>query len=267
MVRRFTNWYTMREMEKNKIFLSVVISSYNEIENLRRGVLDEMRDFLVNQDYHWEVIISDDGSTDEGPEFVEKYAQKNKGFRLLRNPHAGKPFGLRAGIQMAKGKYLLLTDMDQSVSLSEVKKLLPYFEKNFDIVIGSRGAVRKGAPWYRKLIAIGFMVIRRAIILSGIVDTQCGFKAFKKEAVKKIFKRLQIFQEEKKAVGWRVTAFDVELLFIAQKKRYKIAEVPVKWIDRDVARGKKHNFLKESYEMASEILRARLNDLRGLYEK
>lgn len=256
-------------MRKSSVFLSVVIPCYNEIENLKRGVLDEVKNFLEKQKFTWEVVVSDDGSTDKSLKFIKEYIQKDRNsrvFRVLENPHAGKPFAVWAGIQVAQGKYVLLTDMDQSVSVSELKKLLPYFERRFAVVIGSRGATRKGAPWYRKLIAVGFMIVRRVIILSNIVDTQCGFKAFKREAAKDIFKRLQIFQREKKAKGWKVTAFDVELLFLAQKRGYKIAEVPVKWFDVDIAKGKKRNFIKESIEMGKTIVRVRLNDLRGLYE-
>lgn len=248
------------------MFLSVVISCYNEIENLRRGVLDEIKSFLEKQEFTWEVVINDDGSSDESLKFIRRFVEKNQNFRVLGSAHAGKAFGIWTGIQAAKGENILLTDMDQSVSLSEVKKLLPYFEKSFAVVIGSRGVARKGAPWYRKLIAIGFMAVRRALILPNIVDTQCGFKAFKRRAAEDIFKRLQIFQGKKEAEGWKVTAFDVELLFLAQKRGYKIVEVPVEWLDRDIARGKKHNFIKESIEMGKEILRVRLNDLRKIYE-
>lgn len=247
-------------------FLSVIVPCYNEIENLKRGVLDEVRSFLEKQDFVWEVIVSDDGSTDDSLRFVKEYITKNQNFRVLQNPHAGKPFAVWAGIKASKGKYLLFTDMDQATPISEVNKLLPFFEKDYDVVIGSRGEERKGFPWYRKFLATGFRIIRRAILLPNIVDTQCGFKAFKREVALDIFKRLQILQEEKRAKGWKVTAFDVELLFIAQKRGYKIAEVPVKWLDVDIARGKKRNFIRESIEMGKTIVRVRLNDLRGLYE-
>lgn len=249
-----------------EIPLSVIIPCYNEIENLKRGVLDQVKEFLQKQDYNWEVIVSDDGSSDKSLNFVKEYIKKTKIFRVLENPHAGKPFAVWAGIKAAKGKYVLFTDMDQSTPISEINKLLPFFRKDYDVVIGSRGEERKGFPWYRKFLAAGFRIIRRAIILSNIIDTQCGFKAFKREVAEDVFKRLQVFKEEKRAKGWKVTAFDVELLFIAQKRGYKIAEVPVKWLDVDIAKGKKRNFIKESSQMGKEILRVRFNDLRRLYE-
>lgn len=251
----------------DKVFLSVIIPCYNEMENLQRGVLDEVRQFLEKQNYHWEVIVSDDGSTDQSPEFIQKFIEKNKNFRLLLNPHRGKPFAIWEGIRLAKGQHILFTDMDQSTPISEVGKLLPYFKRGFSVVIGSRGEERKGFPWYRRVLARGFRLMRRFFILPNIVDTQCGFKAFKRKAALDIFSRLQVLQEQGKAKGWKVTAFDVELLFVAQKRGHRIAEVPVDWFDADVARGKKRNFLRESWEMGREVLRVKLNEFFGFYEK
>jgi len=155
--------------------------------------------------------------------------------------------------------------MDQSTPLKEIGKLLPYFERGFDIVIGSRGGKRQDFPWYRKLMAFGFRTFRRMMLLKDIVDTQCGFKAFKKEVIGDLFSRLQIFKESQKVIGWRVSAYDVELLFLAQKRGYKIAEVPVAWQDRDVSQTKQHKFIKESKEMLKEIIRVKVNDLRGIW--
>lgn len=247
-------------------FLSVVIPCFNEEENLKRGVLDEVRNFLEKQKWSSEVIISDDGSTDESLSFVKKYAQKHPRFRVLAIPHQGKPFVVRAGIAAARGKYVLFTDMDQSTPISEVTKLFPFFEKGFDVVIGSRGLERKGFPWYRRVASWAFRNFRQTLLLRNIVDTQCGFKAFKASVARELFGRLQIFQErQKKVKGWRVTVFDVELLFIAEKRRFKIAEVPVKWEDVDVAKGKERNFFKESLEMGKIISQVLINNWRGVY--
>lgn len=249
-----------------KIFLSVVITMYNEKENLERGVLDEVARFLRKQKYSWEVIINDDGSTDNSRELVEKFVKKHPRFKLLKSPHAGKPFGLRTGMKVAKGEIVLFTDMDQSTPINQVAKLLPHFKEGCDVVIGSRGIERKDFPWYRQLMAWGFRTGRGLFLLRGIVDTQCGFKAFKAGIVKKLFSQLQVFKESKKATGWRVGAFDVELLFLAQKRGYKIAEVPIAWQDRDVALGKQRKFIKESKEMLKEILRVKWNDWREAYQ-
>jgi len=158
----------------------------------------------------------------------------------------------------------LFTDMDQSAPMKEFDKLLPFFKKGFKIVIGSRGQKRAGYSLIRIIGANVFRLIRQAFLLKNIVDTQCGFKAFKNEVVKDLFSRLLIFKEAKETRGWKVSAFDVELLFIAQKRDYRIAEVVVDWEDKDVNPQKK--YFKESKEMMMEILRVKLNDWRGKYD-
>lgn len=248
-----------------KPFLSVVIPCFNEEKNLKRGVLDEVENFLRNQKYQSEVIISDDGSTDGSIKFIKEYIRRHPRFKLLENRHAGKPFAVRAGVEKAKGRIVLFTDMDQSTPISEFDKLLPFFEKGFEVVIGSRGQSREGFSFLRVLASRVFRLIRQQLLLKNIVDTQCGFKAFKNEVAKDLFSRLLIFKEARETKGWRVGAFDVELLFIAQKKGYKIAEVVVAWCDKDIAQGKQRKFFKESKEMLKEILRVKLNDLRGKY--
>lgn len=248
------------------LYLSVVIPCYNEEANLKRGVLKEVQTYLRKQKYSWEVIIADDGSTDQSKNLIQKFTQKNRRFRLLENKHGGKAFALRAGIEKAKGKIILTTDMDQSTPLKEIEKLLPWFAKDYPVVIGSRGIRREGFPWYRQLMSVAFRGLRGLFILPQIIDTQCGFKAYQSPVIKKIFPRLEVFKEKKKAKGWRVSAFDVEILFIARKWHYKIKEVIVDWQDRDVSETKAHNFLKESQSMATEIFRVKLNDWQGKYD-
>lgn len=247
-----------------KPFLAVVIPCYNEEKNLKKGVLDQVEKYLRKQDFVSKVIVSDDGSTDKSREIVEKFAKYHPRFKLLKNKHAGKPYAVKAGVMEAKGEIVLFTDMDQSTPLPEIEKLLPYFKKGYDVVIGSRGTVRKKAPWYRKILAKGFLFIRRFLVLRQIVDTQCGFKAFKNRVAKDLFRSLKIYGPQRKEIkGGRVTAFDVELLFLAEKKGYRIAEVPVEW---SYEAAKRVNYLKESYLMAKEIFRVRFNDWRGVYD-
>src|SRR3972149_497485 len=106
-------------------FLSVIIPCYNEEENLKRGVLSEVNNYLKTKDFEWEVIISNDGSTDRSKELVLEKIKDWKGFHFLDNPHGGKPSALLYGIKAAKGKYVLFTDMDQSTPIGELDKLLP----------------------------------------------------------------------------------------------------------------------------------------------
>jgi len=248
-----------------KPYLSLIIPCYNEEANLKRGVLQDVANYLKKQNYSFEVIISDDGSQDQSRVLIKKFIKNNPRFKLIENPHQGKSFTIRAGIKKAKGEIVVFADMDQSTPINQIEKILPYFKKGFDVVIGSRGEKRLGFSWFRQLASNIFRFIRKAIILGEIDDTQCGFKAFKNKVAQDLFSRLLIFKKSKKVKGWRVGAFDVELLFIAQKRGYKIAEVPVKWQDKDVAQGKQRQFLKESYLMLKEIFRVKLNDLKGAY--
>lgn len=256
----------------DKIFLSVIIPSYNETANLRRGVLNEVKNYLSRQKYSWEVIISDDGSPEgESRKIASDFCSQNKGFCFLENDHAGKPFAVWSGIKAAKGEIVLFTDMDQSTPISEVEKLLPSFKLGFDVVIGSRGLERKNFSLLRRLASMIFREIRRSVLLSGIIDTQAGFKAVQTHVAREVFPLLQVIRSEKgRASGWKVTSFDVELLVAAQTRGYKIAEVPVDWEDRDVSTGKSRGtgkFVAESLDMLAEIFRVKLNDWRGFYKK
>lgn len=255
------------------IFLSVIIPSYNETENLKSGVLAKVKDYLKKQKYSWEVIVSDDGSVPEAQQLAEEFCGQNPGFIFLANEHAGKPYAVWAGIQKAKGKIVLFTDTDQSTPISEVEKLLPLYEQGYDVVVGSRGTERKKSSMFRSLASFVFRTIRQTVLLSGVVDTQCGFKSFKKEVAMDIFPRMSIIKNKPTDTkGWRVGAWDVELLFVAQKHGYKIAEVPVMWSNQDLAMDTKKSsskgkFVKESLEMLRELYRVKRNDLQGYYNK
>lgn len=243
----------------------MIIPCYNEEKNLRRGVLRQVEKYLKRQDYPSEVIVADDGSTDESVKLLEKFAQNHSRFRLLKNEHAGKPFAIKAGVKKARGEIILFADMDQSTPMEEIEKLLPFFDQDIEVVIGSRGKRREGFSLFRQVASGIFRLIRRILLLREIVDTQCGFKAFKREAIKKIFSKLAIFRKGRETKGWRVSAYDVEVLFVAKKLGFRIKEVAVNWQDRDVSASKKRNFIKESKEMFKEVLRVRVNDFLGRY--
>ncbi len=256
-------------MKNNQTFLSIIIPCYNEEANLKRGVLDEVEDYLNDKDFNWEVIISDDGSSDNSKKLVKKLIKDKQDFRLLENKHGGKPWAVWKGIEDAQGDWILFTDMDQSTPISELDKLLPYMAQDYQVVIGSRGMKREGFSIIRKLGSGVFKALRSVLLLPGINDTQCGFKAMKHHVAMQIFPQLQFFQDiDKEVKGWRVSAFDIEMLFLARKNNYKIKEVPVIWEDRDAAaEGKQKSYVKESKQMAQEVLRVKLNDLQGKYEE
>jgi len=253
----------------NKV--SIVIPCYNEEKNLNRGVLKEVYDFLKTQKFTWEVLVSNDGSTDSSPQIAKEFCQKHKGFRYFDFPHGGKPRVVWNGIQKAKYPLILFTDMDQSTPLKEIKKLLPWFKKGYDVVIGSRGLKREGAPLYRQLGGIIFRQLRGLFLLREIKDTQCGFKMLKIGVAKKSFPFLAAIKNPAGGnEGWRVGAFDVELLFIAKNQGFKIKEVEVNWHDEDESDTKgqgQSRFVRESVDMAKEIFRVKRNHLKGLYDQ
>ncbi len=249
--------------------ISIVIPCFNEENNLKRGVLDQVSSYLKTQKYKWEVLVVDDESTDNSKKRVQDYVKKHPNFKLVAIKHGGKPAAVWAGIQAAKYNTILFTDMDQSTPLKELEKLTPSLGEGYQVVLGSRGESRDGNSLLRKLMAWGFRSFRKAIILSHIEDTQCGFKVFETKVAKRLFPKLGFFSVTNTG-GWTVSSFDVELIFMAQKCGYKIKEVVVDWRNEDTSTTKGDNyarFKKESIQMLKEIFRVKRNDLLGKYEK
>src|SRR3989344_2292072 len=175
--------------------ISIIIPAYNEEPNFKKGILDELPVYLENQNYTWEVIIVDDGSSDKTAELVARFVKKHKNFKLVKNPHEGKAQTVKRGVEEASGELILFTDFDQATPISEVEKLLSYFPE-FDIVIGSRqlpGAKREKEPLHRHLMGLGFNLVVQTIAVRGIWDTQAGFKCFKKEVAKQLFSELKVY--------------------------------------------------------------------------
>ena len=247
------------------IYLTVVIPCYNELANLKRGVLDQVESYLKEQDFSWEVIISDDASTDGSLDFVQSFVQTRPKFRLLKNPKGGKAFAVKSAVEKAMGEYVLFTDMDQSTPITEFDKLKSFLDQGCQVVIGSRGFKRENFPLLRQIASPLFLTFRRLLILRNIHDTQCGFKCFKTELVLKVFQKLYVFKRPP-GKGWRVGAWDVELLFVALKSNPPFKEITVEWSDTDTSTSKQRKFIRESIEMLTEVMRVRVNDLLGRYE-
>jgi len=251
-------------------YLSVVIPCFNEEQNLERGVLDEVRRTLERQRRPWEVVLVDDGSTDRSADLLRRFVRDRTGFFLLEVPHGGKPAAVWAGIRRARGEIVLFTDMDQSTPLDAWDTLAPWYDRGYDAVIGSRGIRREGFPAARRLSSRVFRFLRRLFILRGISDTQCGFKSFRCRAALAIFPHLRFLRTGKPPSGWKVTAFDVELLFLLAKAGFAIREVEVDWRNRDESRTKHRGrvwprYLRESVEMAEEVIHIRLKQMLGGY--
>ena len=250
----------------SKIFLSVVIPSYDEMANLQKGVLDKVEHFLNKKRYSYEVIIVDDGSTDGSIEFVKQFIKDSPNLRLIENPHLGKGGAVTMGVLNSQGDFVLFSDMDQATPIEEVNKLLPHFDEGYDIVIGSRRSQRKGAPWTRVLMAKGMIFLRTLLVnMHNISDTQCGFKMFKREVALKLFNKInKLHNSSEKVSGSNVSAgFDVELLYIASKMGYRIKEVPVNWLYVETRRV---NPVKDSIEGLMDLIKIKIKALKGEYK-
>lgn len=248
----------------DKPYLSVVVPAYNEEPNFKRGTIDEVPRYLKSQSYSSEILIVDDGSEDKTAELAEKFAKRNENVRVIKNPHQGKAETVKRGVEEAGGEHILFTDFDQATPISEVEKLLPFFPE-YDIVIGSRqlpGAKREKEPFHRHLMGLVFNLIVQAIAVRGIWDTQAGFKCFKTDIAKNLFSKLKVYSKGQKVKGALVTAFDVELLFIAKKQGLKIKEVPIVWHHVATSRV---DPVKDSLRMLRDVIKIRMNDFRGVY--
>jgi glycosyltransferase involved in cell wall biosynthesis len=247
--------------------LSVVIPAYNESENIRRGALDKVVAYLATRDGGYELLVVDDGSEDDTAALAEAYAATHPGVRVLRNPHRGKAHTVVTGLLAAAGEIILFTDMDQATPITEVERLLPWFAQGYDLVIGSRGTTRRNAPFTRRLMSRGQVILRDLILDIGpITDTQCGFKAFRRTPIHHVIEHLAVYdpRHETPIEGAAVTAgFDVELLYVARHLGYRVREVPVAW---DYQLTRRVNLLRDSLRGLRDLLRIRSAARRGAYE-
>lgn len=248
--------------------ISLIIPCYNEEINIGRGVLDKIGNFTKNDRRFAEVLIVDDGSTDRSKTLIkEKYLSAFPKFRLIENKHRGKAYVIMAGVEAARSDYVLFSDFDLATPIEEAEKLIAEATKGGGIVIGSRRSRRAGAPLLRKLMAVGFMLIRDFLIrLNGLSDTQCGFKLFRRKTIMRLMQDLRVFHNGRpKATGSSVTAgFDLELLFLAAKLGYKIKEVSVVWNHVET---KRVNFLRDSFESLRDMAKIKWFELKGEYSK
>jgi dolichyl-phosphate beta-glucosyltransferase len=247
-------------------FLSIVIPAFNEERRLPQ-TLQSVADYLARQSYLSEVIVVDDGSRDNTAQVVAAFHDKHPTTTLIRNDHRGKGYAVRTGMLAARGHIVLFSDADLSTPIEEIAELLPWFERGYDIVIGSRegtGARRIKEPFYRHIMGRVFNLVVRLLTVRGIDDTQCGFKAFRDDVARDVFTRMKLYGENAQRItGSMVTGFDVEVLFIGQKAGYKIKEVPVEW---RYGNETKVNPLRDSWRNFRDVAMVRWNDVWGKYD-
>lgn len=237
---------------------SIIIPAYNEGGRLGR-TLDHVLAYVADQRWDAEVIVVNDGSRDQTADLVREYAQRNPCLRLLENPgNHGKGYSVRNGMLNAKGEILLFSDADLSSPIEEAPKLLATLQAGADIAIGSRWLrpelQTQRQSLLRQFYGRLFNLALRILLGLNFKDTQCGFKAFTRQAAQKIFPLQRIER-------W---GFDPELLYLARKSKLKVVEVAVAWAH---AEGTRISPLRDGIRMFGEILKVRWNAVTGKYSQ
>jgi len=236
-------------------FLSLVIPAHNE-ESRLPATLEQVFAFLTLQNYAAEVIVVENGSTDRTLEIAQSFASRHTQLKVIHTDERGKGLAVKQGMLAARGAFRFFADADFSMPVSEINRFLPPALPDCDIVIASRetpGAVRYNEPFRRHLSGRIFNALIRLVVLPGLDDTQCGFKCFRARVAEEIFPRQTM-------PGW---SFDVELLYIARRKGYRIKEVGIPWYFNPET---KVSLVRDSLRMASDLFTIRRNARRGLYD-
>ena len=237
-------------------YLSVVIPAYNEERRLPE-TLDAVCAYLATKAYPWEILVADDGSDDTTAAIVDRAGQKDERVKLLSLPHRGKGWAVKNGMLAARGEYRFLCDADLSMPIDLLDRLLPGDAASLDIVIGSRetpGARRIGEPRLRWLMGRVFNGMTRILATPGIADTQCGFKVFRAAAAETLF-GLQTLD------GF---AFDAEILFLARRRGFSVAEVGIDWHYRSESKVRP---IRDGWRTLRDLVIVRYRSFAGRYEE
>jgi dolichyl-phosphate beta-glucosyltransferase len=235
-------------------FLSIVVPAYNEGQRVR-STLEKLCHFKESESYSIELIVVDDGSTDQTVERVSEFPV----IRLIRNDrNHGKGFTVRHGVLEARGEFVLFTDADLSTPIEEVDKLLSALQSSAaDAAVGSRALKREligiHQPWFRDRAGRFFNVLVKIFTGLRLHDTQCGFKLFKRSSTRRAFEMLHV-----EGFG-----FDPELLFLIERQGGSVVEVPVRWNDNPAT---KVRFLRDSARMFLDLMAIRWRAFLGEYQ-
>lgn len=230
--------------------LSIVIPAFNEAQRLG-PTLRRVVDYLRQNGADYEVLVVDDGSTDATSEVAGEFARE--GVRVLRQEvNRGKGAVLKAGVLASRGREVLLTDADLSTPIEDLERLRPHLAEA-ELVLGSRAVagseIARHQPLYREMMGRTFNLIIRLLGVRGLRDTQCGFKLLRGEVARRLFAELRIER----------FAYDVELVWLARRHGYRVAEVGVRWADSPSTRV---NPLTDSSRMFWDVLALRWRDWR-----
>jgi len=234
--------------------VTLILPAYNERGSIARTIAEAV-DFFTRRGSAYEIVVAADG--DDGTrELVSEMARQNPALRVLgENARRGKGRGIREAVAVAGGAIIGFADADNKVPIEEFDRLEPWFRQGFDAVIGSRARsnsrVERSQPFYRRLGGRGFHYFMQAVVgLPGISDTQCGFKFFRRDVAKELFRRQRID-------GYM---FDVEILSLALRLRYRVKEVPIRWRDDGDSR---LALVRNNIRNVIDIFRIRFSRLEG----
>jgi glycosyltransferase involved in cell wall biosynthesis len=237
-----------------KPYLSIIIPAHNEAQRLPPSMA-KISAFIASQDYVVEVLVVENGSTDDTLAVARAYQARMPYLRVLEEPVRGKGLAVRRGMLEAIGDYRFMCYADLSMPIEQVNRFLPPAQDTAEVTIGSRelpGSQRYGEPTYRHLIGRVFNAMVRWLVLPGIQDSQCGFKCFRAEAAEAVFP-LQTLDG---------MSFDTEVLFIARQMGYRVQEVGIDWYFNPDSRVR---LAGDSLRMAFDLLKIRLNAIQGRY--
>jgi dolichyl-phosphate beta-glucosyltransferase len=235
-------------------FLSIIIPAYNE-ESRIPSTLAQVNEFIQRQSFESEVLVVENGSTDRTYEIAQAFSLRDACFETIHIDQRGKGLAVRQGMLQARGVHRFMCDADLSMPVEEINRFLPPLQIDADIAIASReapGARRYEEPMYRHLGGRAINLIIRMLALPGLHDTQCGFKCFRGEVAENLFSSLTF-------LGW---SFDVEILYIARQRGYKIVEVPISWYFNP---NSKLSLIRDSLRMGMDIWEIRRKGRQGAY--
>lgn len=244
--------------------MSVIVPVYNESGRIALS-MERIWTYFTSVADHPEVIFVDDGSTDDTYRLAHEFAHAHPGVTVFKEPHRGKASAVLAGMEHARGAIVGFMDVDLATPLEAWEECRDAIAGGADLAIGSRegiGAQRVDEPWYRHVMGRIFNGIVRLLLLPGIHDTQCGFKFLTRQVVDTVLPRQRLYRDANEVSIPRVTAFDVEMLFIAKQHGFRIAVIPVTWHYGDQS---KVNPITDTLQNLSDVLKVRINGWRGRY--
>ena len=242
----------------NTPHISIVIPVYNESKRLSSGI-DTIVHYFQAQQYSHEIIVINDGSSDNTLTLLKSYQEDHSNLRVITyEQHKGKGYAIKTGVLDSRGDYVLFTDIDLSTPIEILENFLSYINVNpeVEILIGSRkksgSNITKRQPFIRQKMGEGFTALSKALLGVNVSDFTCGFKLFSGTLARTIFAKQQIS-------GW---GFDAEILFLANKQKKMIHELPVTWHNDELT---KVNLTRDTLKSLFELFTIRLNDMTGTY--